>query len=147
MEISVCNGKVDEADFNVLHDNYKKLEVECKAWNGKYEELVEIDKKTELECQKWKEKFIGIEKDYKNIEKRFSLAIEENRVLEGYCEKWEQKYIEENKKLQKLEQKQIEPVISKEDYEKLVKENKDLDILLLSFRIVLEEIFRRRAND
>jgi len=116
---------MEMATNNIERDWRKEcleLEVECEAWEVKCARLVKSDKKTELECQKWVEKCIGLEAS--------------NKIL---CEQKE----EIIKRYQDLEIESNEPVISKEEYANLVKENERLEVLTGSFFNVFLETYRR----
>ncbi len=76
----------------------------------------------ELESQKWRDKCVGLEAS--------------NKLL---CEQKEELL----KRCQYLNKEQSDPIISKEEYAKLVKENERLNVLTGSFFNVFIETYRR----
>lgn len=132
--------KTETNEYQNMDEKSMQLELEHRdkeisKLHGICKDLEEKAKKLEAECRAWKNDFLRMENNY-----RRTLNDYEKAELE--CQKWREKCVgleTSNKRLSEEKGSWI----SKKTYADLIKENENLDTLVLSFRLVLQEIYRR----
>lgn len=134
MSITSSLDDTGQAKNRELYDEtVKELNEKTKEIDRHYENY----EKAELESQKWREKCVGLEATNKILCEQKDKLLNEYGDSARRCQELEEKYRGYDREIKDIRQ----------DSKNLVEKNERLDVLVLCFRGVLQEIFSNKTSN